>query len=325
MHLRMIAAIAVLVVGWSADATAADCPAAPADLQQLQTTIAAGRFVSYQPTSLRVIGGQLTEASAESILADLQVLRPYFDGLVTYGARNGAERIPDAAATLGFRSVIVGVWNPNDPIEVANAIAAWERNPNLVGGVSLGNEIILSKRGSWATLQRALTEVRARAPRLALTVTEPFAQFLDDPEARTIFPQMDFMLANVHPSFEPWFKDAPPFNWADFVVRVADRLATEAFCGPLLIKETGVPTGPAALGYTEEKQRAFYRELESQMKPSRTRAFSYFAAFDAPWLVDAPSPFPGTHPEEAFWGLFTEGRAPKAVIKELRPLADAAR
>ncbi len=319
--MRMNFVVAVLVVSLNAGATAAECPAASANTEQLQR----GRFVSYQPTMLKVVGGRLTEVSEASIRTDLETLRPYFDGLITYGALNGAEQIPDVAAALNFRTVIVGVWNPDNSKEIANAIAAWQRNPKIVGGLSLGNEIILGKRGSWATLRKALIDVRARAPRLALTVTEAFAQFLDEPEAKPLLSQMDFMLANVHPAFEAWFRTAQPFNWADFVVRIAGRLATETFCGPILIKETGVPTGPASLGYTEEKQRLFYRELESQMKPSPSRAFSYFAAFDTPWAADAPNPIAGPHPEEAFWGLFTEERAPKAVMRELERLPDAPR
>jgi exo-beta-1,3-glucanase (GH17 family) len=321
--MRKIAMTAALVLGWNAAATAADCPLVPADIGKLQATMASGRFVSYQPTSLKLINGQLTEASEANIRADLKVLRPYFDGLVTYGALNGAERIPDIAASLDFRSVIIGIWDINNDKEIGNAVAAWERNPRLGVAVNLGNEVVLSKRGSWDSLRRVLADVKARAPRLPLTVTEPFAQFLDETGAKMIFPHIDLLLSNVHPVFEPWFKSAPPFNWADFVVRVANRLAAEAYCGPILIKETGVPTGPAALGYTEEKQLAFYRELEAQMKPSRMRAFSFFSAYDAEWLVDAPNPIPGPHPEEAFWGLFTEARTPKMVVKELKQLPDA--
>jgi exo-beta-1,3-glucanase (GH17 family) len=323
--MRLNFVVAVLVASLNAGAMAAECPAAPGDTERLQTTMAQGRFISYQPTMLKVIGGRLTEVDEASIRADLEVLRPYFDGLITYGALNGAERIPDVAAALNFRTVIVGVWDPGDSKEVANAIAAWERNPKIVGGVSLGNEVILGKRGSWAPLRQALIDVHARAPRLALTVSEAFAQFLDAPEARPLLSQMDFMLVNVHPAFEPWFRSARPPNWADFAVRVAGRLATEAFCGPILIKETGVPTGPASLGHTEENQRLFYRELRLRMNPSRRLAFSYYAAFDAPWLADAPNPIPGPHPEEGFWGLFTANRKPKAVMRELERLPDAPR
>jgi exo-beta-1,3-glucanase (GH17 family) len=297
----------------------ATCGQRPVDLGPVTSTMATGRFVSYSPTQIKLVQGRLTQADEASIDADLEVLRPYFDGLITYSALNGAERIPDIAARLGFRSVIIGVWNPNDPIELGNAIAAWQRNPTRVVGVSLGNEIIFAKRGTWTELLKTLTDVHARAPGLPLTITEPFAQFLDQPEAKRVFPLMDFMLVNVHPIFEPWFKNATAFNWAEFVVRVTKRLS-DVYPGPILVKETGVPTGPAFLGYTEEKQSTFYHELNLQMKSSRSQAFSYFSAFDAPWLIDAPNPVGGPHPEEAHWGLWTETRAPKAVVHELKSL-----
>jgi exo-beta-1,3-glucanase (GH17 family) len=298
------------------------CSRQPVDLEPLTSAMANGRFISYQPTSLKLVDGRLTQADEASIRADLEVLHPYFDSLITYGALNGAERIPDVAAALGYRAVIVGIWNPDDPVELANGLAAWQRNPHLVVGVSLGNEIVFGKRGDWKTLRRFLVDVHSRAPSLPLTVTEPFAQFLDQPEAQSVFSQMNFMLVNIHPIFETWFQSAPPHNWAEFVVNVTKRLSG-VFHGPILVKETGVPTGPADLGYTEEKQSAFYRELESQMKPSRTRAFSYFSAFDAPWLVGAPGPVPGVHPEEAHWGLFTETRIPKPVVSGLKLLQTA--
>jgi hypothetical protein len=50
-----------------------------------------GRFVAYQPTSLQIVNGHPTHADAASIRADLQVLRPRFDGLITYGSVDGAE------------------------------------------------------------------------------------------------------------------------------------------------------------------------------------------------------------------------------------------
>ena len=81
-----------------------------------------------------------------------------------------------------------------------------------------------------------------------------------------------------------------------------------------------MPTGPAALGYTQAMQRDFYRALEGRLPPARGRAFAYFAAFDAPWRVKDFNPVPGTHPEEAFWGLYTDGRAPKPVVEGLAPL-----
>jgi exo-beta-1,3-glucanase (GH17 family) len=288
-------------------------------LARLQEAMALGRFIAYQPTSLQVLGGRLTQADDASIRADLETLRPHFDALITYGALNGAERIPEIAQSLGYRAVIVGVWEPDNREEIANALAAARRFPELVVGLSLGNEMVFGRRADWAALAAFVEETRREASDLPLTVTEPFAQFLDEPVAAGVLARADFMLVNIHPVFEPWFRDAQAPNWADFVAQVGDRLAG-IYCGPILVKETGVPTGPASLRYSAAMQRDFYRSLERRLPPGRNAAFAYFAAFDAPWRVADFNPVPGVHPEEAFWGLYTEGRVPKPVINGLAPL-----
>ena len=130
------------------------------------------------------------------------------------------------------------------------------------------------------------------------------------------------MRLNVHPGFQPWFQDAPSSAAAQFVVNVVAKLAPRA-CGPLLVKETGVPTGPESAGFSEARQAAFYRELRRSFSPSTTQAFAYFAAFDAPWRAYDATGVPGApavHPEEAHWGLYDEARHPKAAARELTAL-----
>ncbi|MCE9649772.1 MAG: hypothetical protein K8R18_09130 [Parvibaculum sp.] len=292
-------------------------PVAPA-LSRLEAAMATARFVTYNPTGLKVIDGNITPASADSVRADLVALRPYFDGLITYSARDGNEHVADIAQELGYKAVVIGLWTPADPEEVRNAIRAVKAHPKLVVGISLGNEIVFGKRGTWANLQSYLALMRSRIPDVPLTVTEPFAQFLES-DAGDVRDQLDFMLVNIHPIFEKWFATAGPENWADFVVKVTDKLAGE-YCGPILVKETGLPTGPVNMGYDAEKQAAFWRALETQFKPSRARAFSYFSAFDASWRTGDFNPVAGVHSEEAFWGLFTEDRAPKPAIQGLKKL-----
>ena len=275
--------------------------------------MAHGRFVAYQPTALKAVNGVLSHADDASIRADLEVLRPWFDGLITYGAQNGNERVPDIAARLGFHAVIVGVWDPADKTELGNAIDAWRRNPKLVAGLSLGNEIVFGKRGTWQGLHAQLNAVHAEAPGLPLAIAEPFAEYTDFPEAKPVLAATDFMLVNIHPVFESWFKSATADNWTDFVVRVMARLEA-IYAKPILVKETGVPTGPPSAGFNPEMQRAFYDLLAKRLKPSQRRAFAYFTAFDEPWRPGDFNPTPGAHPEEAYWGLFTEARAPKEVM-----------
>src|SRR5262245_11155114 len=83
-------------------------------MARLAAVMTTGRFVTYQPTSQRVVDGKVSLADPASIRADLKALRPRFDGLITYSALHGAEAIPGIAEALGYRAVIVGVWDPFD-------------------------------------------------------------------------------------------------------------------------------------------------------------------------------------------------------------------
>jgi D-aminopeptidase len=299
------------------------CPggAAPAGLERIREVMGTGRFIAYQPSALHVVDGVPTPASEESIAADLEVLRPRFDGLITYGALHGAERVPDVAARLGFRAVIMGLWNIADPLERGNVVAALQRQPGVVAGVSVGNEVLFGRRATHADLVRAMQAVRTTLPGVAIATTEPFHLWLE-PQAAPLLAQADLLLANVHPVYEPWFGTAPEFNAADFVARIAARLG-EAYCGPVLVKETGVPTAPLERGFTPERQAAFWRELQRQFPPSGTRAFAVFSAFDAPWRVNDAHPVPGHFPEEAHWGLYDAARQPKPAVAEIPLLARA--
>jgi exo-beta-1,3-glucanase (GH17 family) len=289
-------------------------PAAPA-LLRLRESLAQGRFVAYVPTSLRMKDGRATDANPESIRDDLAILRPRFDGLITYGALHGAEAIPGIAAAHKFRALVIGVWDPFDEREVHAAIAAATRYPALVAGISLGNEVVFARRRDLGVLTRRIAELHGRAPDVPLSTTEPFHVYYEE-NARMLLRELDFLLVNVHPVFQPWFRAAPDENAAQFVVGVHSRLA-EGYCGPILIKETGVPTAPSASGYTQKRQASFYGALRGAFAPSPQRAFAYFSAFDAPWRVDDEQAVAGNHPEEAHWGLYDEGRRAKDAALEI--------
>lgn len=319
--MRMLVTIVLSLMISGAAMAATPCEprkAVAPGLARLQDAMTNNRFIAYNPTGLKVIDGTVTVATPESIRADLKALRPHFDALITYSARDGNEHVADIAAELGFKALIIGLWTPADTDEIRNAIAMARKHPKLVVGMSLGNEIILGERGTWDNMRSYVALLRGRIPEVPLTITEPFAQFMSKDAAGFLL-STDFLLVNAHPIFEKWFATAGPTNWADFVVKVTSDLAYE-FCGPIIIKETGLPTGPLNSGFDAEKQAAFWRELERQLPPTRHHAFAYFAAFDAPWRVSDFNPMGGHHPEEAFWGLYTEDRQPKPVIEGLPKL-----
>jgi exo-beta-1,3-glucanase (GH17 family) len=295
-------------------------PDAAASLATIETVMATGRFVAYHPTSLRWVDGAWTAVDPASVRADLALLRPRFDGLITYGAVRGADRIADIAAELGYRAVIVGVWDIGDREELDRALAAADRQPRVVVGLGLGNERVFAKEATFTDIAAAIERARARAPRLALTSSEPFHLYRL-PDARPALAASDLVLVNVHPVFQPWFATEPDATAAQFVVNVVDDLKPLA-CGPILVKETGVPTAPADAGYTPARQASFYAALRARFPPSSTRAFAYFSAFDAPWRVHDANPVPGEHPEEAHWGLYDADRRPKPAAVDLMPLTN---
>ena len=290
------------------------CTTTPS-MSRLAAVMATGRFIAYEPTSLQVDGGHVNAADPASIRADLKVLRPRFDGLITYTAVHGAEAIPGIAAALGYRAVIIGIWDPFDETEISAALEAARHYPRLVVGVSLGNEVVFAKRHGFPELTAAAVLMHRRAPELPISSTEPF-HLLYGKAAAPLLNQLDFLLVNVHPVFQPWFRGAPDANAAQFVVNVVSKLADE-YCGPIIVKETGVPTAPAGSGFSEERQASFYFELQRVFPAARTRAFAYFAAFDAPWRAADVQPAPGDHPEEAHWGLYDGKRNPKPVTARI--------
>jgi exo-beta-1,3-glucanase (GH17 family) len=316
----LLALLLLLTLPAVAQPECARSATAAAAREHLARTMAHGRFVTYEPTSLRVIDGQFSAADPDSIRADLKVLRPDFDGLITYDAVHGAQAIPAIAAQLKFRALIIGVWDPADRAQLDAALAAAARYPELVVGLSLGNETVFGQRASSPGLAATLASVRSMAPRLALSTTEPFHMF-EKPEAAPLLGAMDFLLVNVHPAFQPWFRGAPDATRTQFVANVVADLA-QRFCGPILVKETGVPTGPASAGFSPERQASFYAELRQRFAATGSHAFAYFSAFDAPWRAHDAGALPGavTGPEEALWGLYDSERRPKPAALALPPL-----
>jgi exo-beta-1,3-glucanase (GH17 family) len=304
----------------AAEPQCARAPASAAARTRLAAVMAHGRFIAYEPTALQLVDGRAHEADPASIRADLEVLRPRFDALITYDAIHGAEAIPRIAAALKFRALVVGVWDPTDPAQLAAALAAAQRYPQLVIGLSLGNESIYGRRATFTTLAAAIATARERAPQLALSTTEPFHLY-EQPAAVPLLHSMDFLLVNVHPVFQPWFRGAAAATSAQFVVNVVADLA-QHFCGPVLVKETGVPTAPASAGFTPARQAEFYAELRRRFPPAPGRAFAYFSAFDAPWRAHDAGALPGmaSGPEEAYWGLYDSERRPKPAALALPAL-----
>lgn len=310
IRLSSLIAVLVLLPGMISPAAAS-----PPDLGE---TLKQGRFISYTPRKFTVVSGRTQPVTAQDVLEDLTLLKPDFDSLITYSCMNGLEHVPAAAEKLGYRAVIIGIWDPGSDAEVETAIRLAGRYPELIAAVAIGNEGIYAKRYGTADVEKAFLRIRKALPSLKLTTSEPFFLYLK-PEYFDYFNRMDLLLPNIHPVFEKWFRPADAGNAAAFVVNVADRLQSR-YARPLIVKETGMPSGPTSAGFTEAYQSAFWVELLKRLAVSETRSVSCFEAFDAPWKPAViREDFPeSNHETEAFWGFYTAGGKSKPVVGAVR-------
>ena len=279
------------------------------------------RHIAYTPRGFAIVGGKPMAAPKASIRADLKLLRPFFDGLITYASNNGMEAVPGIARELAYRSVIMGIWDPLSEVEIQNVIAAAKRYPTLVTAVIIGNEGIYTKRYQPEDVQKVGHRLKRECPSLAVTTSEPFFLYFKK-EYTDFFNGHDLLMPNVHPVFEPWFKPSAPSQGVSMILNVAGQFKT-TYRRPLLIKETGLPSGPTGQSdFSPERQALFWSELFARFPTAAGLSFACFEAFDAPWKPAATAvEFPGNHASEAFWGFFTATGKGKPVIDALPKLS----
>jgi len=275
------------------------------------------RFMAYTPSEFRVLDGKPIPATAESIAEDLRVLRPYVDGLITYSTANGLADVVELADKADFRAIILGIWSPTDKNEVTTAVTAARQYPKLVRAIVVGNEGLFWKRYTWRDVQNTMKQIRRDAPHAAVTTSEPMVSYLGSP-ARLGCEGQDFLLPNIHPIFQSWFRPASVTQATEFVLDIEKRLY--ALCNKfVLIKETGVPSGPSNAGFSPATQRAFWRDLMFKMRSEPHASLALFEAFDSPWKIEELARDSGHRDErEAAWGWFTNSRKPKAVVEVLQ-------
>jgi len=269
---------------------------APATRADVDTKLREIRWVAYAPTGYYPSESPPVLPDKESISADLAVLREAgFTGLVTYGAE--MEAIPDVAAAMGFKAMLLGIWDPFDGEEVGKALRAVAAHRNLIVGIVAGNEGLTNGRYSLKRLCTSMRSIRD-ASHKPVTTTEPVDFLLAEPR---IGECSDFISANAHPFFSNRKAPGEAVQWT----RESWDAVRRAFPGkPALLKEVGLPTsGDAAM--SEDTQKDYYTLLVKT-----DVVFCYFEAFDAS---------PRFKPDviEQSWGLWRSDRTPKRIVGAL--------
>ncbi len=247
--------------------------------------------------------------AVDEVRADLLALRPAFDGLVLYGFDVGlTPGIIEQAANLGYRAMLLGIWDPKSEAEVAGVADLVRRyGDRLALAVCIGNEGINDNRYTIEDVERARDRLRALSGTnvaTPVTTSEPAGDY-GWPPLRGFG---EFLAPNIHPAID---RDALSPESAVAWVRGRAEAIASLSGKPVLVKETGLPNGGGP-PHSPERQRAFWVEWLARgrlMPTSAPGSFvslaGAFEAFDAPWkAVKLESPV------EAHWGLMTAERQP---------------
>jgi exo-beta-1,3-glucanase (GH17 family) len=260
------------------------------------------------------------QLATSSIRADLEALRPAFDGLVLYGYHEACTpRILAVAKDLKFRAVLLAVWDPRSAAEVdgvAALVPQYQRDFAL--GILVGNEGITFKRYEPEDVQIAAARLKSKVPEtVPVATSEPLAAY----ESSFVREFGDFLAPNIHPVFDrPQFAAEQAAAWAR---EQAARLARETK-KPVFLKETGFPHGGKDV-YTPATQEAFWAAYVKPGVVARpadaAQAWVFhgvaFEAFDLPWKESESK-----LAVEKAWGLLSATRQPYPALGVWRSLAE---
>ncbi len=279
-------------------------PVAPAALETV-------RFIAYSPPAYDPRPDSLSLPSRESIVSDLQTIRPWFDGLIIYSSQPPAMDIIECADNERFRGVVLGIWDPLSKEELMACTRLAQAHPNLITAICIGNEGLQFGRYAPDALKQAFDWMRAQVPNVPLTTSEPISQY----GSRFLQELPDFHAPNIHPYFDTPLEMSMP-DRAAWVIERASALA-EVTGKRVLCKETGWPSGGDDR-CSPETRRQFWTELRDQAarQPNASVVFAAFEAFDLPWKAEASG-----LPVEDHWGFFTSSRVPKTALEAFAMLS----
>lgn len=266
------------------------------DPAELARVIRSTHWISYAPTHYYPSESPPVLPSAEDLRSDLQVVRNAgFDGVITYGA--DVELIPEVAQSLGFRHLMLGIWDPLSARERASVVKAIHDHGSLIFAIVVGNEGLTSGRYDLDTLCASMDQIQ-RDTGKPVTTTETLDWILSEPR---IAECSSFLSVNAHPFFSGKKFPDQAVQWT---VQAWDAVRARYPQKLVLFKEVGLPSaGDSEL--SEEAQKEYYLVLAKTPV-----SFSYFEAFDA------TSRFKRGLIEES-WGLWKADRTPKRIVGAL--------
>jgi len=254
----------------------------------------------------------------DQVLQDLRIVAKNWKIIRLYSSDRHAEDVLQIIRRENIPlKVMLGVWLDGKPeklnansLQIVRAIRLANAYPEVVAAVNVGNEILVSWSDHRLTEDRALAYVAEvkQAVRCPVTVADD-SLYWRDPAAK-LAGAVDFITVHTYPLWNGEDIDTAMAS----TVKVYEMVRAAHPGKTVVIGEAGWASytdSPKNVLYagSEEKQKRYYDELTAWAEANAVTVF-VFEAFDEPWKGG------GT---EGHWGLFSEGRKAKLVMRERFP------
>jgi len=176
--------------------------------------------------------------SETQIDQDLAFLSQQFSCVRTYSVNQGLDHVPVAAEKLGMK-VMLGAWigwtESENIAELNKAVALANTYPDTIKALIIGNEVLLRREQTEATLKRYLNTAKA-ATQTPVTYADVWEFWRKHPALEA---DVDFVTAHILPYWEddPQSVDVAIKHTTDVMTLMA-----QTFEKPIFIGETGWPS-----------------------------------------------------------------------------------
>jgi glucan 1,3-beta-glucosidase len=233
-------------------------------------------------------GGTIPEAQ---IIALLDSIQPYVEGIRTYGTQNGLEKIPLLAKQRGLK-VMVGIFLSGD-ILVNNAQVAKGIEIGNAGNADMlivGGEVLYNNFLTPSQLIGYINQVKDACPTIPVTTADVHRMLIEHPD---VVNACDFVFPNIYPYYEGQPVECA-MQWFD---QAYESLLPVANGKEIIISETGWKTsGPIVGEAIPSFQNAlrYHREMLDWSEATGVEV-TFFEAFDEPWKIPL---------NDDGWGIF---------------------
>lgn len=267
------------------------------------------RWITYEPLDFNPL-----EDSEPDIVAINEELRwikeAGFDGVITFTSRGSFSMIPELAKQNDLM-IIMGIWDPTDPQEVAQAISKQQ----YVDAYSVGHNGFETGRYTYTDLVKTIQYIRFHTGH-AVSTTEKIGLYLSDDRFLEIG---DWIFPDAHVSI----KDTDSISFLADAQRDSQNIIENA----ILISEKANQTKPILLkmiaypmdGITDisiEEQANFFifildRKRDSLSDLPNNVSISVHSAFDTPWKAEWPF-----YEWDSYTGLLSNQGDPRLAAEE---------